>query len=188
MEEKEHIMNIFKKTQKAIRKKDVLSLKELSNQTIHSASTNQDEVSITIAVIIYSISKIVERTNYKKYLEYEKVLFLIEMRIKKALDYLKNDKEGNFLYELKRIIKDLKSIEGNFKKNIEDILIKAKINKASKIYEHGISMEKTAKLLGISLFELAEYIGNTGTQDVNLNITLPIKERIKLIEEIFESK
>ena len=53
------------------------------------------------------------------------------------------------------------------------------IKKASRIYEHGISMQKTAKLLGISIWELAEYSGQTGISNVNLSITLDVKERIK---------
>ena len=47
-------------------------------------------------------------------------------------------------------------------------------------------MEKTSKLLGITLWELAEYAGQTGIADVNLGVTMPIKQRIKLAEEIFE--
>ena len=36
---------------------------------------------------------------------------------------------------------------------------KASINKASRIYEHGISLGKTAQLLGITQWELTEYTG-----------------------------
>ena len=67
---------------------------------------------------------------------------------------------------------------------IKDVFRKAEINKASRIYEHGISMQKTAELLGISIFELAEYAGSTGIGDVNLSITKDIGERIKIAKEI----
>ena len=46
-------------------------------------------------------------------------------------------------------------------------------------------MEKTAKILGISLWELSEYTGRTGIADINLAVTMPIKERIKIAEGIF---
>ena len=46
-------------------------------------------------------------------------------------------------------------------------------------------MEKTAKILGVSVWELAEYAGKTGIGDVNLGITLPLNQRIKQAEEIF---
>ena len=68
---------------------------------------------------------------------------------------------------------------------MKDVFTLAKINKASKIYDHGISMEKTAKILGITLWELAEYSGRSQTGNVNLGVTMKLKDRIKLAEEIF---
>ncbi|MEM2462826.1 MAG: hypothetical protein QXD71_01515, partial [Candidatus Pacearchaeota archaeon] len=62
---------------------------------------------------------------------------------------------------------------------------KAAINKASRIYEHGISRAETARLLGITQWELAEYVGLTGIADTDLSITLPIEKRIKLAESLF---
>ena len=45
-------------------------------------------------------------------------------------------------------------------------------------------MQQTAEMLGISVFELAEYAGKTGIADVGLSITKDIKERVKIAEEI----
>jgi hypothetical protein len=186
MEEKGHILRVLKEVRISIRNRDIGKLKDLSNQTVHSASINQDEISITLAVIIYSISKIIERNSYKKYHNFSECCSLIEAGINKAILFLEKDAEENFSRELQNIITNLKKTEGDLKKHMEDVFRKARINKASKIYEHGISLEKTSKLLGISMFELAEYSGNSGVSDVNLNITLPIKERIKLAEDIFK--
>ena len=47
-------------------------------------------------------------------------------------------------------------------------------------------MEQTARLLGISIWELAEYSGQKGISDVNLTITMSPKQRIKIVEDIFE--
>jgi hypothetical protein len=77
-------------------------------------------------------------------------------------------------------------LSGNLKKYIQDVFRKASINEASKIYEHGISMEKTAKLLGITMFELAGYAGQTGISDVPESKTLDVRSRIKLAMEMFE--
>ena len=84
-----------------------------------------------------------------------------------------------------KIRKAIGNLSGRFKKYIQDVFKKAEINKASRIYEHGISMEATAKLLGISMWELAEYTGNTGIGDVDLGITMPEKQRIKIAMEMF---
>ena len=97
----------------------------------------------------------------------------------------KNDIES-FRKEINYVTKLISSLTGNLKIYIADVFGKAKINKASGIYEHGISMETTAKILGISVWELAEYAGQTKIADINLSITMPLIKRIKLAEDIFE--
>jgi hypothetical protein len=81
----------------------------------------------------------------------------------------------------------LKNISGKLNEYIRDVFRKASINKASRIYEHGISMEKTAKLLGITMYELASYAGQRKEiSEAPLGKTLGVKERIKLSEEMFK--
>ena len=41
------------------KQKHTMELKELSNNTIHNASVFQDECSVSIAVLIYALSKII---------------------------------------------------------------------------------------------------------------------------------
>jgi hypothetical protein len=47
-------------------------------------------------------------------------------------------------------------------------------------------MEKTAKLLGITMFELANYAGQTGISDVTLSKTYGAKSRIKMTMDFFK--
>jgi len=47
-------------------------------------------------------------------------------------------------------------------------------------------MEKTAKLLGITMFELANYAGQTGISNVPLSQTYDVNSRIKLAMKMFE--
>ncbi|MEM4271108.1 MAG: hypothetical protein QXO70_03370 [Candidatus Pacearchaeota archaeon] len=183
--EKRHIIEILKETKKALHDKDVIKLKNLSNETIHSASVEQEEISIAIAVIVYSLGKIIE--NYQKYLPDWKV-FLNQaiVQIEKAIRFLEKDNINKFKENITSIEKLIDKLTGNFKTHVQQVFEKARINKASRIYEHGISMEKTANLLGITIFELAEYAGKTGISDINLSITLPIEKRIKYISDIFK--
>lgn len=185
MEEPKHILKVLEETKEAVKKEDTIKLKELSNQTIHSASIHQDVDTILLAVIIYSLSKILERTNYREYPGWTRFFKEFMRHIDFSIIALKQKKEEKFRKELRKIRRDVNKLSGNFKKHLQDVFEKASINKASRIYEHGISMEKTAKLLGITIWELAEYAGQTGISDVNLNITLPEKDRIKLAFEIF---
>lgn len=186
MEERGHILNVLKEVKSSLKKQDYVKIKNLSNKVLHSSSINQDPDIISIAVIIYSLSKLIERENYKDYKNWPKFYAnYINM-----LENLINSLQKNDINSLRKNTNSIRTIinklSGNLKVYISEVFRKARINKASRIYEHGISMEQTAKILGISVWELAEYAGQTGIADVNFAITMPIKERIKIAEEVFK--
>lgn len=183
--EKRHFIDVLFEVKKALKEKDAVKLKELSNETIHSASIEQDEASIALAVIVYSLSKIIERTNYQHYPAWENFLKQILLRIEKAIDFLSKSNEKLFRKNILEIENLINRLTGNFKLHVQQVFERARINKASRIYEHGISMGKTAKLLGITIFELSEYAGKTGISDISLSRTISVEKRIKLAEELF---
>jgi len=186
MEEKEHILEVLKETKNSLKNNNYIKIKHLSNEVVHNSSIHQDPDVISIAVILYSLSKLIEREHYKEYANwqdfYKNYLKGIDILIK-AIE--KNNIEM-FRVEINYVTKLINNLSGNLKVYIGDVFRKARINKASGIYEHGISMETTAKILGISVWELAEYAGQTKVADINLSITMPLTKRIKLAEEIFE--
>lgn len=185
MYEKEHVIKILEETKKATAEENVIRLKELSNQTIHSASTSQDTDSILIAIIIYSLSKIIERKMQYGERKCDAFCDSVSKKLANAVTALKNDNEDLFHNILQTIINSINKLSTDFKQNIQNIFHKARINKASRIYEHGISMEKTAELLGISQYELANYAGQSGVSDAPEVRTSPVKDRIKLAMEMF---
>lgn len=186
MQEKENVLRILRETLEAIKREDAIKLKDLSNQTIHTASISQDPDNIAVAVIVYSLSKIIERTSYKDKMGWGKFYKNTVYQIEHSIRAIERNNEKHLRKHLEGISKKIGGISGKLKKYIQDVFIKAQINKASRIYEHGISMEKTAKLLGITLWDLAGYAGQTGIGDVNLGKTMEIKNRIKIAEEIFQ--
>ncbi len=186
MEEKEHILEVLKKVKIAFKSEDYIEIKNLSDNVIHNCSINQDPDCIAVAVVVYSLSKLIERKSYKTEKQWPKFFKEYLKNIDDAISSLEKDDIETFREEITQIRGLIQSLSGNLKKSIDYVFRRAQINKASRIYEHGISMEKTAKILGISIWELAEYAGKTGIGDVNLGITMPIKERIKQAEEVFE--
>jgi len=185
MQEVDNVLRIFEEAKIAIDKNDAIELKELSNQTINTASRTQDPDNIATAVVIYSIGKVLEREQYRKMKGWALFYKTIKNAIEKSIVALKKNDEKGFKFNLGLIRNAINRLSGNLKKYIQDVFHKASINKASKIYEHGISMEKTAKLLGITMFELSSYAGQTDVSDVLENKTLSVKPRIKLAEEMF---
>jgi len=185
MENGDNVLRILEGTKLALEKNDVVALKALSNQTIHTASLKQDDVNILLAVIVYSLSKILERVDYKKYPDWNKLYKAIVFAIDGAIVAAKAKDEYKLKKNLEMVRKSIGKLSGNLKQYIEEVFRKASINKASRMYEHGISMEKTAKLLGITMYELADYAGQTGIADRPEGRTIDVKNRIKLAEAFF---
>ncbi len=185
MQERENILDILIKAKEAVKKEDIALIKELSNRTIHSASIYSDTDNIAVAIIVYSLGKIVERKKYQSYPAWPAFFQACMNGLSIAIIALQKEDMEKFRIALTEIRKRVSRISGHLKGYIQDVFRKAEINKASRIYEHGLSMQKTAELLGISVFELAEYAGSTGIGDVDLGITKDIRERIKIAREIF---
>jgi len=184
VKEKAHILKILKRVKKALQTNNYVKIKHLSNRIIHNASINQDPDVVSIAVIIYSLSKLIVRENYHDEKNWKNFYNDYLKNINDMISLLEENKIDEFRTEVDSNRRLIEELSGNLKHYISDVFRRAKINKASKIYEHGISMEKTAKILGISLWELTEYAG-TRVIDADLTITMPVKQRIKIAEEIF---
>ncbi|MEM3141554.1 MAG: hypothetical protein QXX55_02070, partial [Candidatus Pacearchaeota archaeon] len=159
MYERENILRIFIETKNAISTRDSAKIKDLSNQTTNSAALTHDPDNIAAAVIVYSLSKIIERTDYRKLPGWNKFYGVYVNCIEKIIEALKKKNDEEYRKQIKKIRKAINALSGKLKLYILEVFRRASINKASRIYEHGISMERTAKLLGITLFELASYAG-----------------------------
>ena len=184
--EKAHILDVLKRVKKALVKNKYIQIKELSNNILHHSSIYQEPDIISVTVIVYALSKIIERDDYKKLPGWDSFYEKYILGINNAVHALEQEDRERFRNEIQSIIESIQKLSGKLRVYIDEVFRNAKINKASRIYEHGISMEKTAKILGISLWELAEYTGKTGIANVNLGITIPIEQRIKYAQGIFK--
>ena len=183
-EEEIHITEVLEATKQALKEEDVIKLKDLSNQTIHSASVQQHTDTITIAVLVYALSKILERKNKMK-INWGRFIMKINSFLSLAITALMEGKEDKYLEHLERTRKTITSVSINLKPYVQEVLRKASINKASKIYEHGISLGQTSKLLGITQWELTEYAGQTSVVDNPYNETLSVRKRAEMALEFF---
>jgi len=185
MQEKENVLRILQETLYALEKKDDGKIMKLSNQTINTASLTQDPDNIAVAVIVYSIGKIVGRENYRNLKGWDTFYKTILSSITNSINDIKKNDEKKFRKDFELIRNSIENLSGKLKIYVGELFRKASINKASKLYEHGISMGQTAKLLGITMFELANYIGQAGISDIPENKTSDVKSRIKLARDMF---
>ena len=185
MQEVNNILRILEGTKKAIKHGDTSEMKSLSNQTINTASMTQDPDNIAVAVIVYSLSKILERRDYQSLKGWNTFHRIFVSAVERAIQDIKEGSEVKFRKEFEMINQSIERLSGKLKNYVEEVLRSAKINKASRIHEHGISLEQTARLLGVSQYELADYIGRTGISEVPESRTMDSKSRIKLAMELF---
>jgi predicted XRE-type DNA-binding protein len=183
-EECVHISQVLKQAKKALIQKNSLQLKALSNQTIHDACNYQDPASITLATLLYALSKLIERNDFKKIRNWDLLVKKFSAFLDLAIKALGENDHKRYSSYVEQARKSLENQSVVIKPYIESVIQKAAINKGSKIYEHGISQEQTAKLLGISQWEIAEYLGQKASE-VKQNQTINIKQRAKMALEFF---
>jgi len=159
--------------------KDIVELKDLSDHTIHNSSIFQDKDSISLAILIYSLSKIIERKGYidKK----------IETMLRQSKDYLKRDNFDGYDKTIKDIFKLISRIDLQLKMYVQEVIDQAQIKKGTRIYEHGISLAQAASILGISQWDMMGYIGKTKIIDVAQKRT-DVKERLRFTKNLFNLK
>ena len=185
MEDGDHLVKVLENVRKAIAAEDIAALKELSNETIHAASIHQDTGNITVAVIVYAIGKLLERRENLKIKNWSTLIRKIDSQFALAVKAVKEDNLEKYEKYMEMSRKTISSTSLNMRPYVQEVLRKASINKASKIYEHGISLGQTAKMLGVTEWELSEYAGQTKVAEVSYNATITTAKRAKLAMEFF---
>ncbi len=182
MEESEHRIEILQATRTAVSNHDSLALRDLSNQTIHGASYIQDGGSIALAVLVYTLSKLIERNDHEKIKNWPVFVKKLDSWLSLAIKAIHENNQAAYESHLEQARKSLTTISVSIKPYVQEVFRKASINKASRIYEHGISMGKTAQLLGITQWELAEY---TGQKHEGGYATLDARKRAQMALQFF---
>ncbi|MBT7101929.1 hypothetical protein HN935_00265 [archaeon] len=186
MKEVGNVLRILKETKRLVEEDNSHALKALSNQTIHSAMVAQDGDNIVVAVLVYSLGKVLERGHYRELEGWAEFYDVVNKNLNLAIKALEKNNVDNVRVYLGRIRNSLNKFDGYLGEYIKDVFKKAEVNKAFKMYEHGLSTEATANLLGVSLWDLSSYIGQSHIGDAHVAITMPVAERVKIAEGIFE--
>lgn len=178
-----HIIDVLTQAKKALLAEDSFALQELSNQTIHSASIYQHTDFVLIAVLVYSLDKIMAKKEKIK--SWSTFVKKFNGELDSAAKELKNSDTSEFVRHLEHAKELLVELTPAIHINVEEILRKASVNKASKIYEHGISLSRTADLLGITQWDMAEYVGGRNLFDNPYNETISVKKRAQNALQFF---
>lgn len=157
---------------------DIFEIKDLSNHIIHNASIFQDEDSISAAILIYALSKIMERKQ--KDLDYSKILGMLNS----SISNLKNNDDEEFRKSIKSIFNFVRTMDEKLRLYIHEVINQAQIKKGCKLCEHGISIARASEVLGISQWELMQYFGKTTLID-KFSEPVNVSYRLKIARSLF---
>lgn len=166
------ILDVLQQAIASLQAEDHHALGELSNHVIHDASIFQDDDSVSVAVLIYALSKVVQRCCDEK-IPFQHLIPLVQQ----AHDALAAGREDEYRGLVRRMLEAIRRLDERLKLYITEVMVKARVKKASKLHEHGISLARTAELLGVSRWELQDYVGKTRIPEEALGISAA--ERLK---------
>lgn len=179
---KKDILAIFNELAAILKSKesrDAAKIRELSNHIIHNASVFQDEDSVSVAILIYSLSKIIERKEEN--IDFNKILAMIDS----SISNLKNHDDENFRKSIRNMFSFIRLIDKRLKLYINEVINQAEIKKGCKLCEHGISVARASEVLGISRWELMHYLGKTTLID-KFSEPVNVSQRLKFARIIFQ--
>ncbi len=155
---------------------DSFRIKELSNNVIHNASIFQDEDSLGIAVLMYALSKTMEKGR----LDVDEIEKLLS-KAKSALDAFSFDEHR---LAVKLALKKISEADSRLKIFVSNVIDQAQLKKGCRICMHGVSVARTANILGISRWELMQYLGRTTFHD-EVAETISVQDRLAFARRLF---
>ncbi|MFW6383226.1 MAG: hypothetical protein ACOCZQ_01135 [Nanoarchaeota archaeon] len=177
---KKDIIDVLKGSAQALRNGDSKTLRELSNHTLHNSSIFQDKDSVNIAVVVYALSKIVDKEKPDS----SEVACMIEQ----ARRHLETDDVKGYEDNLTKAMEHVAEFDKKMDLYVRHIINQAGIKKGSRIYEHGISLARAAELFNISQWELMKYLGQTSIPDKMGQGGAEFEERLEHTRKLFGLK
>ena len=177
---KEDILSVLEEAIKILKSDEhpVEELGELSNHVIHDASIFQDEDSVSIAVLIYALSNVIKYCHEQN-ISYANLIKSIET----AYAQLSKNNITGYRTTIKNCFKQIRQVDEKLKVYVQEVLDRARIKKGSKLHQHGISVAKAAEILGLTQWELQDYVGKQKYFDIK---EIPTRQRLKTAREIFK--
>ena len=173
------ILSVLTKAIAIMQKKNnrAMEMRNLSNHIIHSATIFQDKDSTSTAVLLYSISKIMERAGKSTNAS------LLQRELGKAKKVLERKDERQYQAELQKIFKIITRLDRKLTSFVEHLLTHASAKKACNICEHGVSVGRAAEISGTTKWDLMEQVGQTHTPE---DKTAKIRDRLRLARRLFK--
>jgi len=162
----------------AVENKDAIALRRVSAQANSEAAIEGHREMILLALVNYALSKILSKVHYTN---------VGEKFYQKVIKHLKNAKSGSkeeMIKELESIedmVIKLDKVEGNYE---QDLIQKAMVKKAAKLYEQGLSLRRASELTGADPAEVLNFVG--GSKMHEFKGEGKNAKRLKVAREVFK--
>jgi hypothetical protein len=160
--------------------KDFEELKNLSEQGIELIAVNKDLDLISITVLIYSLYKIIKDISAEDYQD-----LLAELKF--AQQHLEQNSLGKYNQNIKTLFEIVRRSNAKIKVHLDDVMQAARIKNSAFLLQKGLSIGQAAGLMGLSNWELQQYVGRT-TFLTQHRESLPIRKRLLTAFNIFGVK
>ena len=172
---RQDILEVLGQGIEALNRGDAFVVKELSNHVIHNASIFQDEDSLGTAVLMYALSKTMEKGR----LDVGEVGKLLS----KAKSELETFNFDEYRLAVKLALRKISQADSRLKVFVSSVIDQAQLKKGCKICMHGVSVARTANILGVSRWELMQYLGRTTFHD-EIDETVNVLERLAYARKV----
>ena len=139
----------------ALKQKDALALRRISADALSEAAIEQHREMILLSLVDYALSKILSKVHYG---DLEDKFFAKIIKNFEAAKAGPKEKTIKHLETVEDLVMKLDAAEGSFSENIID---KAKIKKASKLYGQGLSLRRASEMTGANPVEVLNYVGGS---------------------------
>jgi uncharacterized protein YjiS (DUF1127 family) len=134
--------------------RDIEELRILSDHAIEDVALYKDLDLISVTVLIYSLYKIAASLPDKDYQNLLKILT-------KAKESLKHGNLGGYNRYIKQVYEIVHKSNAKVKQHFSNVMHAARIKKGSALLQKGLSIGQAAGLMGLSNWDLQEYVGKT---------------------------
>lgn len=177
-------LSVLHKVLDALERKKTTYLQALSNQTIHNASIFQDEFSINVAIVTYSLYQLQEAQLVKQRKDMDLLKYTIF--IEHLIHHLEKRDVAGFDNAIKKIFHELKRDEEQFGNFISHVKTHARLNKSAKLMDHGISIGQAAQATGVSQWQVYKYIGQMKINDDGSDSVANMRKRLQYALRLFD--
>jgi hypothetical protein len=183
------IIDVLEQVKDALERMDIDALSEWSNHIVHSIAIYREKRAVYVAIIAYSLSKLVEKKREHQVQKDKWSNFIANLlkEMVQAVEMLENKNIVKFDALIAQIMKQISDFDVSFSRYAQDVLEFSKVQKGARIYEHGISLSSIAEMLGVSKWDLMRKVGELKEKPEDehfFGITKSSKQRLEELKQL----